>query len=223
VFNAISATTVVTAVFIFHFVVMLYTMFYFLTDGPALLRAILGYLPLAEDDTEQLLGQFVSVTRATLKGTILIGVAQGALGAMAFRAVGIDGAIFWGAVMTVLSIIPGIGAPLVWVPAALILFAIGQVWQPVALILFCGFVVGSVDNLLRPALVGHDTKMHELLIFFSTLGGLSLFGVTGFILGPLLAGLFLTAWEMFGVAFRQEINQSSASIGPDLQSPDQGA
>jgi predicted PurR-regulated permease PerM len=93
----------------------------------------------------------------------------------------------------------------------------------VGLALFCSLVVGSVDNLLRPRLVGRDTQMHELMIFFSTLGGLSLFGVTGFILGPLLAGLFLTAWEMFGVAFRQEINQSSASIGPDLQSPDQGA
>jgi predicted PurR-regulated permease PerM len=81
--------------------------------------------------------------------------------------------------------------------------------------------VGSVDNLLRPRLVGRDTQMHELMIFFSTLGGLSLFGAAGFILGPVLAALFVTAWEMFGVAFRQEIDESSAAIvGPDLRRPD---
>jgi predicted PurR-regulated permease PerM len=170
-----------------------------------------------------MLDKFVSVTRATLKGTILIGAAQGLMGGIAFWAVGIDGPIFWGMVMTVMSIIPGVGGALVWVPAAIILAVTGSVWPAVGLALFCSLVVGSVDNLLRPRLVGRDTQMHELMIFFSTLGGLSLFGVTGFILGPLLAGLFLTAWEMFGVAFRQEINQSSASIGPDLQSPDQGA
>ena len=101
-----------------------------------------------------------------------------------FWAVGIDGAIFWGTVMTVLSIIPGVGGALVWVPAAIILMTTGEVWRGIALALFCALVVGSVDNVLRPRLVGQDTKMHELLIFFSTLGGLMFFGAMGFILGP---------------------------------------
>ena len=202
VFNALSATTRGTVLFIFHFVVMLYTMFFFLTDGPKLVHTMRAYLPLSDADKDRMLDKFVSVTRATLKGTILIGLAQGVLGGIAFWAVGIEAAIFWGTVMTVLSIIPGIGGALVWVPAAIILIATGAVWQGIVLALFCGLVVGSVDNLLRPILVGRDTQMHELLIFFSTLGGLLAFGAMGFILGPILAALFLTVWEMFGVAFR---------------------
>jgi predicted PurR-regulated permease PerM len=203
--NAISATTVATAVFVFHFVVMLYTMFFFLLGGPGLLRGVFAYLPLTEGDKERMIERFVSVTRATLKGSVLIGMAQGTLGGLAFWAVGIDGALFWGAMMTVLSIIPGIGGALVWVPAAIILGATGEIWRAIGLAAFCGFGIGSVDNLLRPILVGRDTQMHELMIFFSTLGGLLVFGAMGFIVGPILAALFVTTWEMFGSAFRSEL------------------
>ena len=219
-FAALSATTRATAVFIFQFFVLLYTMFFFLTGGPGLLRTVLAYLPLTEVDKQRMLEKFVSVTRATLKGTILIGVAQGVLGGLAFWAVGLDGAIFWGTVMTVLSIIPGVGGALIWVPAAIILIGTGEVWRGIALAAFCGLVVGSVDNLLRPRLVGKDIKMHELLIFFSTLGGLLLFGVMGFILGPILAALFVTAWEMFGTAFRSALAEpGSAAANPAGRPP----
>jgi predicted PurR-regulated permease PerM len=211
VFAALSATTRATATFIFQFVVLMYTMFFFLIDGPALLAAVLGYVPLGASDKQRMLERFVSVTRATLKGTILIGAAQGALAGVAFWAAGIEGAIFWGAIMTVLSIIPGIGAAIVWVPAAIILMATDQIWTGLGLALFCALVVGSVDNVLRPALVGRDTRMHELLIFFSTLGGLLLFGAMGFILGPILAALFVTVWEMFGVAFRSELAEPAVT------------
>ncbi|HSL23678.1 MAG TPA: AI-2E family transporter [Vicinamibacterales bacterium] len=214
-FAALSAATRATAVFIFHVLVLLYTMFYFLTGGPGLLRAVLAYLPLTEADKQRMLEKFVSVTRATLKGTILIGAAQGMLGGLAFWVVGLDGAIFWGTVMTVLSVIPGVGGALVWVPAAIVLITTGEVWRGIALAAFCALVVGSVDNVLRPRLVGQDTKMHELLIFFSTLGGLMFFGVMGFILGPILAALFVTAWEMFGTAFRSVLTDpGSAAAGP---------
>ena len=209
-FASLSAATRATAVFFFHFFVLLYTMFFFLTGGPALLGGVLVYLPLTDADKERMVGKFVSVTRATLKGTILIGATQGFLGGAAFWAVGIDGAIFWGTVMTVLSIIPAVGSALVWVPAAIILVTTGAIWRGVALALFCALVVGSVDNVLRPRLVGHDTKMHELLIFFSTLGGLMFFGATGFILGPILAALFVTAWEMFGRSFRTALAESGS-------------
>jgi predicted PurR-regulated permease PerM len=210
-FATLSATTRATAVFIFHFVILLYTMFFFLTGGPALLSGVLAYLPLTGADKQRMLDKFVSVTRATLKGTILIGAAQGLLGGLAFWAVGIDGAIFWGIVMTVLSIIPGIGSSLIWVPAAIILITTGEIWRGVALAAFCGLVIGSVDNLLQPLLVGRDTQMHELLIFFSTLGGLLLFGVMGFILGPILAALFVTVWEMFGTAFRSSLGEPGSA------------
>ena len=210
-FAALSATTRATGLFVFHFFVLLYTMFYFLTGGPALLEAVLAYLPLTDADKQRMVGKFVSVTRATLKGTVLIGALQGLLGGVAFWAAGLDGAIFWGTAMTVLSIVPGIGGALVWVPASIILVATGEVWRGIGLALFCALIVGSVDNVLRPRLVGQDTKMHELLIFFSTLGGLLLFGAMGFILGPILAALFVTAWEMFGTAFRSELAEP---VGP---------
>lgn len=205
IFAALSATTRATAVFVFHFVILLYTMFFFLTDGPRLLDGVLAYLPFTDADKQRMLDKFVSVTRATLKGTVFIGIAQGLLGGLAFWAVGIDGAVFWGTVMTVLSIIPGIGGALIWVPGAIILITTGEIWRGIALAMFCGLVVGSVDNLLRPLLVGRDTQMHELLIFFSTLGGLLMFGVMGFIVGPILAALFVTVWEMFATAFRSSI------------------
>lgn len=218
-FSALSATTRATALFIFHFFVLLYTMFFFLTGGPGLLRGVLVYLPLTEADKGRMVGKFVSVTRATLKGTILIGIAQGLLGGLAFWAVGIDGAIFWGTVMTVLSIIPGVGGALVWVPAAMILMSAGEVWRGIALALFSALIVGSVDNLLRPRLVGQDTRMHELLIFFSTLGGLMFFGAMGFILGPILAALFVTAWEMFGIAFRTSLAEPGSVAASDYRPP----
>jgi predicted PurR-regulated permease PerM len=200
--NALSAATRGTVLFVFHFFILLYAMFFFLMDGPRMLQSMMSYLPLADEDKQRMLDKFTSVTRATLKGTVLIGVTQGALAGLAFWVAGIDGAIFWTTLMIVLSAIPGIGAALVWVPAVILLLAQGAIWQGLGLTLFCGLVVGSVDNLMRPWLVGRDTKMHDLLILFSTLGGLVLFGAPGFIVGPILAALFITVWEMFGVAFR---------------------
>jgi predicted PurR-regulated permease PerM len=118
--------------------------------------------------------------------------------------------------MTVLSITPGVGGALVWIPAAIILMTTGEIWRGIGLVLFCALVVGSIDNVLRPRLVGQDTKMHELLIFFSTLGGLMFFGAMGFILGPILAALFVTAWEMFGTAFRTALAApGSAAVDSD--------
>jgi len=189
-----------------------------LGSAARLLQGVLVYLPLTEADKGRMVGKFVSVTR--VKGTILIGIAQGLLGGLAFWAVGIDGAIFWGTVMTVLSIIRGIGSALVWVPAAIILMTAGEIWRGIALALFCILIVGSVDNVLRPRLVGQDTKMHELLIFFSTLRGLMFFGAMGFILGPILAALFVTAWEMFGTAFRTALAEpGSAAANSDDRPP----
>jgi predicted PurR-regulated permease PerM len=220
VINALSATGKATVLFLFHFVVMLYTMYFFFIDGPRLVSTIMAYLPLADTDKQHLLDQFVSVTRATLKGTIVIGLIQGVLGGFSFWMVGISGAIFWGTVMTVLSIIPGVGGALVWVPAAIILLAMGQVWQAIVLVLFSALIVGSVDNLLRPILVGRDTKMHELMIFFSTLGGLLIFGAMGFILGPIIAALFITVWDIFRGMFRRELAEavSDVIVSPNIVS-----
>ena len=211
-FKVLSATTRATALFVFHSFVLLYAMYFFLTGGPKLLTGVLAYVPLADVDKQRMLEKFVSVTRATLKGTILIGAAQGFLGGLSFWVAGIEGPVFWGTVMAVLSIIPGVGGALVWVPAVIILAATGELWTSAALAAFNALVVGSVDNLMRPTLVGRDTQLHELMIFLSTLGGLMFFGASGFILGPVLAALFVTVWDMFGVAFQRELAEPTSII-----------
>ena len=199
--NSLSAGAVGTVNFIFMLLVFLYTSYFFLIDGRVLIDRILYYLPLEEREEKRLLDRFTSVTRATLKGTAVIGVLQGGLAGLAFAVVGIEAAVFWGTVMTVLSIIPAVGSALVWVPAAIILAIGGSYLKAVGLALFCGFVVGSLDNVLRPRLVGKDTQMHDLMIFFGTLGGIALFGVIGFVVGPIIAALFVTIWDIYGEAF----------------------
>lgn len=186
---------------------MLYTMFFFLMDGDKLLDKILYYLPLQNEDEQRMLSKFTSVTRATLKGTAVIGILQGSLAGVAFWVAGIPSAVFWGTMMTVLSIIPGIGSALVWGPAVIILAAGGNPWKAVGLGLFCALVVGAIDNLLRPVLVGKDTQMHDLMIFFSTLGGIIMFGVMGMIIGPIVAALFITIWDIYGMAFKDMLPQ----------------
>jgi predicted PurR-regulated permease PerM len=199
--GGLSQATMGTANFVFMTFVFLYTMYFFQMDGAKLIRKILYYLPLNSDDENLMLNKFTSVTRATIKGTMLIGILQGGLAGGAFAVAGIDNAVFWGTVMAVLSIIPSVGSALVWIPASIILIAQGSVTGGVGLLVFCGVVVGSLDNVLRPILVGKDTKMHELMIFFGTLGGIMMFGISGIFIGPLIASLFVTIWELYGIAF----------------------
>jgi predicted PurR-regulated permease PerM len=198
----LTQTTRGTVVFFFHFFVLLYAMFWFLMDGSSMLRGIVGYMPMREADKQRMLDRFVSVTRATLKGTLLIGALQGTLAGLAFWLVGIHGAVFWAIVMIVLSVIPAVGAALVWVPAAIVLVAQGLWLKALFLAGFCGLVVGTIDNLLRPRLVGRDTQLHDLMILFSTLGGIFVLGPVGFIVGPIVAALFVTAWSIIGQAFK---------------------
>lgn len=194
-----------TVNFLFMTFIFLYTMFFFLIDGEQLLKKIMYYLPLEDADERRIVERFTSVTRATLKGTAIIGVLQGGLAGLAFKFVGIEGSAFWGTIMTVLSILPGIGTGLVWGPAAVILILSGNYVSGVGLLIFCGIVVGSVDNFLRPRLVGKDTQMHELFILFGTLGGIMLFGILGFIIGPIIAALFVTVWDIYGVVFQDAL------------------
>jgi predicted PurR-regulated permease PerM len=217
--SSLSDTTKGTVNFIFQFFMFLYTMFFLLMDGPQMLRTLLKHLPLQDHEQERMLEKFVSVTRATLRGTLVIGIIQGSLGGLAFWAVGIDGAMFWGTIMVVLSVLPVVGGALVWVPAAIVLALTGHFVQAIGLTLFCSVVVGSIDNLLRPWLVGRDTQMHDLMILFSTLGGIAFFGPIGFIVGPILAALFVTSWDIFADAFRDSLPGTSPLVLSDGVTP----
>jgi predicted PurR-regulated permease PerM len=200
--TAASRMTATTAAFLLNLFVMVYAMFFFFRDGEKILEKIFYYMPLSNEDEALMLQRFASITRATVKGTLVIGIIQGALAGFAFWVAGIDGAVFWGTIMAILSIIPGIGAALVWVPAVIYLIATGQILAGLLLFAWCAAVVGTVDNILRPILVGKDAKMPDLLILIGTLGGLFLFGPIGFIVGPIVCGLFLTVWEIYGATFK---------------------
>jgi len=207
--SSLSSTTLSTLSFFLNFFLALYALFFLLMDGPGLLDAALEHLPLQADEKTMLVDRFMSITRATIKGTIVIGVIQGTLTGLAFWVAGLPSVAFWTVLLIVLSIIPVIGGALIWVPACIVLVAMGSVGKAVALALFCSLIVGSVDNVLRPWLVGRDTKMHDLAILFSTMGGLLVIGPLGFIIGPVLAGLFVTSWQIFGNAYGNQLTDGT--------------
>jgi len=176
--------------------VMLYLSFFFLRDGRRIAGTLHDSLPLDRGHGTALLDRFVAVVHATIKGSLLVAAAQGLVGGTIFWALGIHAPLLWGVAMAFMSLLPAIGTGIVWVPVAIYLLATGAVWQGLTLV-FCGlFVIGLVDNLLRPILVGRDAKMPDYIVFVSTLGGLQVFGFNGFILGPAIAGLFLAAWQL---------------------------
>jgi predicted PurR-regulated permease PerM len=180
--------------------IMLYLLFFLLRDGKALAARVREVVPLRSDQKAALFGRFADVVRATVKGGILVAIAQGALGGLAFWFLGIHAALLWAALMAFLSLLPAIGAGLVWVPVAIYLLATGAVWQGIGLILYGVLVIGLVDNLLRPFLIGKDTKLPDYVVLISTLGGIEVFGLNGFVIGPLIAAIFMVTWEIFSAS-----------------------
>ncbi|MDA1028415.1 MAG: AI-2E family transporter [Bacteroidetes bacterium] len=213
--NSVVGFTRGTAAFTLQLFVLVYSMFFFIRDGSAILDKILYYIPLPPESEQELIQKIVSVVKAVLKGSLVIAVIQGALAGLAFWIVGIPGWAFWTTVMMVLSIIPAIGSPLIWIPAAIVLFIQGPFWVALLFTLWCALVVGTIDNFMRPWLVGRDTKMSDLMVLLSTLGGIFLFGGIGFILGPIIASLFIAVWYMYGDAFAESLGQRPDSMSSD--------
>ena len=177
--------------------VMLYLSFFMLRDGRRVVASVETAMPLRLDQGRAVFARFLSVVRATIKGSLVVAIVQGTIGGLVFWFVGVEPALLWGVAMAFMSLLPAIGTGLIWVPVAIYLLATGAVWQGL-FVVFCGlFVIGLVDNLLRPILVGREARMPDYLVFLSTLGGLQLFGVNGFILGPAAAALFLSVWELY--------------------------
>ena len=178
------------------FFLMLYLLWFFLKDGREIVQAAVDSVPLGDRDEWELIKRFATVSRATLKGTMIVAMVQGTLGGLLFYFIGIDGALFWGVIMTLLSLLPVGGSGIVWVPAAIIMAVQGNWTDAIIIVAFGILAIGLVDNLLRPLLVGRDTKMPDYLVLIATLGGIASFGLAGFVLGPVIAALFLTVWQM---------------------------
>ncbi len=177
--------------------VMLYLTYFLLRDGRSLTRKIGDAVPLQNVRKSALFDKFTTVIRATIKGSIVVAVVQGCLGGFIFWALGIKAALLWGVVMAILSLVPAVGAAIVWVPVAIYLAIIGDYASAGILAGFGALVIGSVDNILRPILVGADTRMPDYVVLISTLGGISVMGVNGFIVGPVIAAMFIASWEIF--------------------------
>lgn len=184
-----------------NIVMMLYLAFFLLRDGQSLVDLLIKALPLGDERERMLLAKFAEVTRATVKGNLVVAVVQGALGGFIFWFLDLPAPVLWGVVMTFLSLLPAIGAALVWAPVSLYLYATGQTVPATVLLVYGATVIGLADNVLRPILVGRDTKLPDYLVLFSTLGGISLLGINGFVLGPLIAALFLAFWQIFMTEF----------------------
>jgi predicted PurR-regulated permease PerM len=187
----------VTFGFLIGLGVMLYLLFFLLRDGDALAARLRDSAPLPADQQRALINKFIIVIRATVKGSIVVAIVQGALGGLIFWLLGVHAPLLWAVMMAFAALIPAVGAALVWVPVALYLLLSGGMWQAMVLVAFGVLVIGLVDNLLRPLLVGKDTKMPDWLVLLATLGGIEVFGINGLVMGPVIAAMFIAAWDIF--------------------------
>jgi predicted PurR-regulated permease PerM len=194
--------------FVANLFITVYIAFFLIRDGDGLARAVRRAIPLTPEHTEELVDKFTTVIRATVKGNLLVAAVQGALGGLAFWALGVSAALLWAVLMAFLSLLPAVGAALVWAPVAIYFFVTGAVWQSLALAAYGVLVIGLVDNLMRPFLVGKDTGMPDFVILITTLGGMAVFGINGFVIGPTIAAMFIAVWHIYA-ARRPEAGTST--------------
>jgi predicted PurR-regulated permease PerM len=207
IFNSLRNITTASIRFIFQFCIMLYTLYYFFKDGPRFLHRLLHLSPLGDKYELLLYERFTSTTRATLKSTVIIGGIQGILGGILFAIAGIKGVILWGFIMVIIGIIPAVGPLIILIPVGIFLLINGAIWKGLMLIIG-GILISAIDNLLRGPLVGKDIQMHPLIVLFSTLGGLALFGVPGFIIGPIIAALFISILTIYDYYYKKELEKN---------------
>jgi predicted PurR-regulated permease PerM len=189
--------------FILDLFIVLYLLFFLLRDGDGLTRRIRTAIPLYPEQQRDLFNKFTAVIRATIKGTLVAAIVQGALGGLIFWLLGVRAPALWGALMAVFSLLPAVGSALVWLPVAIYFLATGAIWQAIVLIAFGVLVIGLVDNVLRPVLVGKETKIPDYVVLVATLGGIAIFGINGFVIGPVIAAMFMAVWDLFSASRSQ--------------------
>ncbi len=204
-FNNIKNITQNSLRFILMLFLMFYSLFFFLKDGNKILKRLMLLSPLGNNYELMLYNKFRSAARATLKGTFIVGAIQGTLGGIIFWVAGVEGAFIWAIFMTLLSLIPAVGCSIIWFPTGLIMLITGHIWQGLTILLFGLFVISTIDNFIRPKLVGKDIQLHPLLVLLSTLGGIAIFGISGFVIGPIIAALFVASISIYEHHYRNEL------------------
>lgn len=199
--------------FILSFAVGLYVMFFLLRDGERIGRTLLNTAPVERSISERLAERFLGIVRATIKGSGVVGLVQGVLAGISFLIVGLESALLFSVLTTIFALVPVIGAGAIYIPVGLWLLVTGAVWQGAFVLIFGVIVISNADNVLRPILVGRDTGIPDWIILVTTLGGISLLGFSGIVLGPLVAGLFLASWSILQ-EYREEDARAGEEIGP---------
>lgn len=205
--KAINKTSTGLFDFVFTIFVMFFTMFYFFRDGETLVKRIKYLVPIRADYEELIASRFLLISRATVMVTAIIGITQGTIGALALLIFGVNLWLLWGFIMIILSLIPLMGAWMVLIPAGIIQIILGHTGQGIGIILTCLLFVFIVDNFIRPRLVGRRAKLHDLVIFFSSIGGIAVFGPLGFIVGPVIAALFVAVLDIYGLEFERHLKE----------------
>ena len=206
IFKSLKSLTENSVTFLVGFVIMLYALFYFIRDGKKMLQHAMHISPLGDRNEVKFYNKFTSTARAAIKGTLVIGLVQGTLGSLLFLVIGLKGALIWGLLMMVFSVL--IGSYFVWVPIGIIMLVVGNIWQGVLILSVGTLIISTIDNLIRPVLIGRDIQMHPLLIFLSTLGGVIAFGLSGFVIGPVVTSLLIAFWEIYESYFKKDLGSN---------------
>ncbi len=193
------------AYFMFVTIIMFFSLFYIFIDGQKFVKKIMLLSPIRDEYEKTLIERFNSISRATIKGTILVAIIQGIIGSILFKLTGVSSPIILGVLMTLTSVIPAIGSGLVWIPAGIVMILLGYTAQGIIIFAVGILVISMIDNIVKPHLVGKDTQMHPLMVLFATLGGLALFGISGFIVGPIIMALFVALWEIYYLEFKHQL------------------
>ncbi len=207
IFSALKKTYQGVTHFVFMTFVVFFSLYYLFKDGDVIIKKIMALSPLKDSQESQLLKNFVSVSKATLKGSLVIAIIQGALMTILFLFTGVPSPVIWGVITVLFSLIPMVGAGIVWLPAGIIMLILGNIWQGLTIIIFGALVVSTIDNFLRPRLVGQETSLHPILVFLSTIGGIALFGLVGILLGPVIIVLFISLLDIYQVEFKDELEK----------------